>query len=78
MATELVAGIPQLHLIPFYAQRFEYLRACIADSCSKSTTKSRGALMICNISDRCACGNHAKPRIEGSEFPQKRLKGWLT
>jgi hypothetical protein len=28
------------------------------------TTKSRGALVICNISDRYPCGNQAKPRIE--------------
>ena len=34
--------------------------------------------MICNISDRRARGNHAKPRIEGGEFAQKRLEGRLT
>ena len=34
--------------------------------------------MICNISDRRPRGNHAKPRIEGSEFAQERLEGRLT
>ena len=34
--------------------------------------------MISNIGDRCPCGNHAKPPIEGSEFAQKRLEGRLT
>src|SRR5271166_5883527 len=42
------------------------------------TTRSRGALVICDISDRRPRGNHAKPRIEGGEFAQKRLKGRLT
>ena len=35
-------------------------------------------LVICNISDRCPRGNHAKPRIEGSEFAQERLQGRIT
>jgi hypothetical protein len=30
--------------------------------------------VICKISDRCPRGNHAKPRIESSELPQKRLE----
>ena len=34
--------------------------------------------MIGNISDRHPRSNHAKPRIEGSEFAQKRLEGRLT
>ena len=34
--------------------------------------------MIRNISDRHARGNHAKPRIEGSKFAQKRLEGRLA
>src|SRR5215471_20480135 len=33
---------------------------------------------MCNISNRRARGNHAKPRIEGSEFAQKRLQRRLT
>src|SRR5580704_18271578 len=31
-----------------------------------------------NISDRRPRGNHAKPLIEGSKLPQKRLEGRLT
>ena len=34
--------------------------------------------MIRYISDRQPCGNHAKPRIEGSKLLQKRLEGRLT
>jgi len=34
--------------------------------------------VICDISDRCPRCNHAKPRIEGSEFAQKRLERRLT
>ena len=34
--------------------------------------------MIRNISDRRPRGNHTKPRIESSEFAQKRLEGRLT
>ena len=34
--------------------------------------------MIRDISDRRPRGNHAKPRIEGSEFAHKRLEGRLT
>src|SRR6516164_1297105 len=33
---------------------------------------------MCNISNRRARGNYAKPRIEGSEFAQKRLERRLT
>src|SRR5580692_12240991 len=78
MATELVAGTSQLRLMPVYAQRPEQLRTSIAGKLFQVTTKSRGALVICNISDRRSRGNHAKPRIEGSEFAQKRLEGRLT
>ena len=52
--------------------------ASIARQLLQLTTKSRGALVICNISDRRPRGNYAKPRIEGSEFAQKRLEGRLT
>jgi hypothetical protein len=31
--------------------------------------------MICNISHRQPRGNHAQPRIEGSELAKKRLEG---
>jgi hypothetical protein len=34
--------------------------------------------VICNICNRKAGGNHAKPRIKGSELAQKRLEGRLT
>src|SRR5215468_11166771 len=44
----------------------------------QATTWGRGALIICNIGDRRPRGNHAKPRIEGGEFAQKRLEGRLT
>jgi hypothetical protein len=30
--------------------------------------------VICNISNREACGNHAKPRVERSELAQDRLE----
>jgi hypothetical protein len=33
--------------------------------------------VICNISDRQARGDHAKPLIEGSKLTQERLKGRL-
>src|SRR5271166_1371826 len=78
MAAELVAGALQLRLMPIDAQRSEQLRTGIAGKLFQVTTKSRGALVICNISDRRPRGNYAKPRIEGSEFAQKRLEGRLT
>jgi hypothetical protein len=37
------------------------------------TAKSRGASVLCNISHWRPRGDQAKPRIEGSEFAQKRL-----
>src|SRR5580704_15174798 len=78
MAAKLVTGTAQLRLIPIYAQRPQQFRTSIAGKLFQVTTKSRGALVICNISDRRPRGNHAKPRIEGSEFAQKRLEGRLT
>src|SRR6516162_5427760 len=78
MATKLVAGTSQLRLIPIDAQCSEQLRPGITRQLFQVTTKGRGALVICNISYRRSRGNHAKPRIEGSELAQKRLEGRLT
>jgi hypothetical protein len=35
------------------------------------------ALVIGKVRDRQTSGDHAKPRIEGSKFAQKRLEGRL-
>jgi hypothetical protein len=78
MTAELVTGTSQLRLMPLDAQGSEQLRTGIAGYLFQITTKSRRALVICDISDRRPRGNHAKPRIEGSEFAQKRLEGRLT
>src|SRR6266446_7415366 len=78
MATELVAGISQLLLIPLNAERSEQFCTGIAGQLFQVTAEGRGALVICNISNRRPRGNHAKPRIEGSEFAQKRLEGRLA
>src|ERR1700738_2295098 len=78
MAAELVAGTSQLLLMPLNTQRLKQLCTSIAGELLQVTAQSRGALVICNISDRRPRGNHAKPGIEGSEFAQKRLKGRLT
>src|SRR5215472_2753638 len=78
MAGELIACTSQLRLASFNTQRLEQLCTSIARELFQITTKSRGARVIRQISDRQARGNYAKPRIEGSEFAQKRLEGRLT
>jgi hypothetical protein len=77
MATELIAGTSQFRFISLYAQRSKQLFSSMAGQMFQVTTKSRRALVICNIGDRCPRGNHAKPLIKGGEFAQKRLKGRL-
>ena len=78
MAPELVAGASQLRFISFDAQRSEQLCTGIAGELFQVAAQGRGALVICDISDRKPGGNYAKPLIEGSELPQKRLNGRLT
>src|ERR1700686_887598 len=78
MATELIAGTAQLRLASFNTQRLEQLCTSIAGELVQVATQGRGALVICNVSDRQARGNHAKPFIEGSEFAQERLEGRFT
>src|ERR1700720_1385373 len=75
MAAELVAGTSQLLLMPLNTQRLKQLCTSFAGELLQVTAQSRGALVICNISERRPRGDHAKPRIEGSEFAQKRLGG---
>src|SRR6516162_3655873 len=74
MAAELVAGTLQLRLMSINAQRSEQFRAGVAGQLFQVTTQGRGALMICNISNWCPRGNHAKPLIEGCKLAQKRLE----
>src|SRR6516164_3090077 len=78
MAAELVARTSQLRLVSLDAQRSQQLCTSIAGELVQVATKGRGARVICNVSNPQACGSHAKPCIEGSEFAQKRLKGRLT
>src|SRR5215468_10965297 len=75
MATELIAGTSQLRLASFNTQRLEQLGTSIAGELVQVAMRCGGALVICNVSDRQARGNHAKPFIEGSEFAQERLEG---
>src|SRR6516162_953757 len=52
MATELAAGTSQLCLASFNTQRLEQLRTGIAGELVQVAAKGRGALVICDISDR--------------------------
>src|SRR5271165_6672123 len=78
MAAELVAGTSQLRLISIYAQRSEQFRTGTAGKSFQVTTQGRAALVICKISNRRPCGNHAKSCIETSKLAQKCLQGRLT
>src|SRR6516162_1505992 len=78
MAIELVAGTAQLRLITFNAQCSEQLRTGGAGQVFKVQPQSRGALMICKITDRQPRCNHAEPLVEGGELAQKRLERRLT
>src|SRR5215469_14166449 len=78
MAVKLVAGASQCFFFPFDTERLEELRTSVARYLFQVTTQSRAPLVIGKISDRRSCGNHAKPRVEGSELAQKCLEGRLT
>jgi len=75
MSMELVTGASQLRLMSIDAQRSEELRTGIAGKLVQVTTKGRGALVICNISDWRPRGNNTKALIEGGKLAQKRLEG---
>jgi hypothetical protein len=78
MALEFLASTAHLRLGASYTQASQQLRPGLARKVFQVTTESRGAFMICDISNGKTRGNHAKARIKGGEFAQKSLEGRLT